>query len=138
MKTETRIFKLLSDETRLRMLMLLSRGELFVCQIMAVLGISQPLVSRNLALLEGAGLLEERREGKLIFYSIKKDLPPLMKRVMPVLREQLREDPVFVEDMRTLETCEDFLNKTGGCDMKTFLEFMKRQRSKTKNKRRRL
>lgn len=132
MKSETRIFKLLSDETRLRMLMLLSLGELFVCQIMAVLGISQPLASKNLALLAGAGLLEERREGKLVFYSLKKDPPLLLKRIMPILKAEFREDPVFAADLRALETCKDFLKKTGGCDMKTFLAFMEKQRKKNR------
>jgi ArsR family transcriptional regulator len=134
MKNEARIFKLLSDETRLRTLMLLARGELFVCQIMAVLGISQPLVSRNLALLAGAGLLEERREGKLVFYSLKKDLPPILKGIISILRAELRGDPVFAADMRALETCKDFLKRTGKCDMKTFLAFMERQRKKNRRR----
>ncbi|MGW8271895.1 MAG: ArsR/SmtB family transcription factor, partial [Thermodesulfovibrionales bacterium] len=56
-------FKLLSDGTRLRILMLLDRNELCVCQLMAILGVSQPLVSRNLSLLARGGFLEDRREG---------------------------------------------------------------------------
>ena len=62
MKKVEKIMKLLSDNTRLRILMLLTRRELCVCQIMGVLGVSQPLVSRNLKLLGDAGFLS-RTEG---------------------------------------------------------------------------
>jgi DNA-binding transcriptional ArsR family regulator len=69
-----KIMKLLSDSTRLRILMLLTKRELCVCQIMGVLGVSQPLVSRNLKLLGDAGFLAERRKGSLfLFYEKKMD-----------------------------------------------------------------
>ena len=64
--------KMLSDRSRLRILMLLSGRELCVCQLMGALGMSQPLVSRNLSLLHKAGFLDDRRDGKMIFYTVKK------------------------------------------------------------------
>ncbi len=124
------IFKLFSDETRLRILMLLTKKELCVCQIMGVLGISQPLVSHNLSLLSKAGLLNERREGKLIFYSVKKRLPAPVNRIITILKSELQNDPVFMNDMASLNDCYEFQKKTGRCDMKTFREFMERQRKK--------
>jgi ArsR family transcriptional regulator len=66
-----RVFKLLSDETRLRILFYLAQsGELHVTDLCHRLGQSQPAVSHHLALLRVSGLIESRREGKHNFYSI--------------------------------------------------------------------
>ena len=130
MKETVRFFNLMSDETRLRILALLTKRELCVCQLMGVLGISQPLVSRNLSLLNNAGLLDERREGKLIFYSVKKDLPPTPLNMLKVLKTELKNDALLAEDLNSLTDCYEFQKQTGNCDMKTFLDFMERQRRK--------
>jgi ArsR family transcriptional regulator, arsenate/arsenite/antimonite-responsive transcriptional repressor len=125
-----RIMKLLSDSTRLRVLMLLTKRELCVCQIMGVLGVSQPLVSRNLRLLGDAGFLSERKEGKLVFYSIKKKMDDLNARLIQLLSETLKGDRILSEDLRSLRDCEEFQKKTGKCDMKTFSEYMSKGRRK--------
>lgn len=65
------IFKLLSDETRLRILFYLSRSdELHVRALCEILGQSQPAVSHHLALLREAELIESRREGKHNYYRV--------------------------------------------------------------------
>jgi ArsR family transcriptional regulator, arsenate/arsenite/antimonite-responsive transcriptional repressor len=70
-KELVQVFKLLSDETRLRILMYLAReGELHVTALCDKLGQSQPAVSHHLALLRVAGIIEARRDGKHKFYSI--------------------------------------------------------------------
>lgn len=130
MKNIVNIFQLLSDETRVRILMLLTRKELCVCQLMGVLGISQPLVSRNISLLNRAGFLDEKREGKLMFYSIKKDISPAIERALDMLLIELRSDATFKSDLESLTDCAEFQKKTGKCDMKTFLKFMERKRKK--------
>lgn len=67
------VFKLLSDETRLRVLLYLAReGELHVTALCDRLKQSQPAVSHHLALLRVAGLIEARRDGKHNFYSVRK------------------------------------------------------------------
>ncbi len=67
-----RLFKLLSDETRLRILYYLTqREELHVRALCELLNESQPAVSHHLALLRVAGLIERRREGKHNFYGLK-------------------------------------------------------------------
>jgi ArsR family transcriptional regulator len=129
MKKTAELFKLFSNETRLRTLMLLGRQELCVCQIMAVLGVSQPLVSRNLSLLENAGLLKERRDGKVIYYSVAGDISEPVKKILNIIRAELKDDPVMVQDLTSLMDCQDFLKKSGRCDMKSFLEFMEQQRA---------
>jgi ArsR family transcriptional regulator len=70
-KDLVKIFKLLSDETRLRILLYLTRqDELHVRALCEILGQSQPAVSHHLALLRVAGLIESRREGKHNFYRV--------------------------------------------------------------------
>jgi ArsR family transcriptional regulator len=65
------IFKLLSDETRLRILFYLSQsGELHVRALCEILGQSQPAVSHHLALLKSDELIESRREGKHNYYRV--------------------------------------------------------------------
>lgn len=68
------VFKLMSDETRLRILLYLAQaGELHVTDLCTRLGQSQPAVSHHLALLRVSGLIESRREGKHNFYSVRKE-----------------------------------------------------------------
>lgn len=71
-KDLVQIFKLLADETRLRVLMYLMKDrELHVTALCERLGQSQPAVSHHLALLRVAGLIEARRDGKHNFYSVR-------------------------------------------------------------------
>lgn len=131
MKEITGIFKLLSDESRLRILMLLEKRELCVCQIMGVLNMSQPLISRNLSLLVKAGFLGGRREGKLMFYRIKKNLTKKNMLVLSVLKELLKDDRVLLKDIKSLTECEEFQKRTGRCNLETFKAFMKQKKKKS-------
>ena len=130
MKTFTEIFKILSDEQRLRILLLLDRKELCVCQMMGILGVAQPLVSRNLSILNRAGFLSERKDGKLRFYRIKKDLSEDKKAVLKLLRKLTKDDKMLGEDLATLEECTEFQKMTGRCDMKTLAEFLEKRKAK--------
>ena len=91
------LFKLLADETRLRILFLLQqRSELNVRSLCQLLSQSQPAVSHHLALLRGAGLIEMRREGKHNFYRIVpkrfEELMDMMFAVSPADGNQIRFD----------------------------------------------
>jgi ArsR family transcriptional regulator len=68
----SRLFKALGDETRLRIVALLSHGELCVCHLQEALGLSQPTVSRHLATLRAAGVVEHRRERKWVYYRLRR------------------------------------------------------------------
>ncbi len=125
MRSITETFKLLTDELRVRILMLLSRKELSVCQVMGITGASQPLVSRNLALLYRGGFLDERRDGKLRFYRISKDLSGNRKAIIDLVHAQVKSAPKYREDIETLKECSEFQKRAGKCDMKTLQEFMK-------------
>ncbi|HNR14478.1 MAG TPA: metalloregulator ArsR/SmtB family transcription factor [Thermodesulfobacteriota bacterium] len=71
MKRAATIFQALSDHTRLRIMKLLETGELCVCELMQVLDMSQPRISRHLGILKNAGLVNDRRQGKWVFYSLR-------------------------------------------------------------------
>jgi ArsR family transcriptional regulator, arsenate/arsenite/antimonite-responsive transcriptional repressor len=66
----SRLFKALGDETRLRIVALLSHGELCVCHVEAALGVSQPHASRHLLVLKNAGVVEARRAGSWVYYRL--------------------------------------------------------------------
>jgi ArsR family transcriptional regulator len=85
--SETEIFfSALADKTRLRLLNLMRDGEICVCFFVDVLREGQPKVSRHLAYLRNAGIVETRRNGKLIYYKIAAPKNDLTK---SVLRETL-------------------------------------------------
>ncbi|MEM7166080.1 MAG: metalloregulator ArsR/SmtB family transcription factor [Planctomycetota bacterium] len=85
--------KLLSDETRLRILVLLGQEELAVQELVAVTGIGQSRISHHLGLLKGAGFVEDRREGTWTFYRMGSlgngtGLPPeLWKQILGLFRQ---------------------------------------------------
>jgi ArsR family transcriptional regulator, arsenate/arsenite/antimonite-responsive transcriptional repressor len=66
----SRLFKALGDETRLRIVALLSHGELCVCHLEEALQLSQPKVSRHLATLRSAGVVDHRRDGTWVHYRL--------------------------------------------------------------------
>ncbi len=65
-----RISRALSDENRVRVTMLLTRGELCLCQITKLLDLSPSTVSRHMSILHDAGLVERRKEGRWHFYRL--------------------------------------------------------------------
>jgi len=70
MRGFVKLFKALSDETRIRILKVLLQRECCVCEVMQALDISQSRASRNLGILEDAGFVKSRRDGLWIVYSI--------------------------------------------------------------------
>jgi DNA-binding transcriptional ArsR family regulator len=64
------LFKVLSDDSRLRIVFSLLHEELCVCDLATVLGLSPPAVSHHLRLLRSARLVQYRRQGKVAFYSL--------------------------------------------------------------------
>ena len=65
-----RFFQALGDQTRLRLLNLMGDQEICVCYLVQILDQPQPKISRHLAYLRGAGIVEARREGKWMHYRI--------------------------------------------------------------------
>lgn len=106
MKTTALIFRSLSEEIRLRILVLLLDGaELCVCDLMAVLQLPQSTVSRHLAHLKNAGWLQDRREGVWSYYALARPLPLLHQSLLPLLGHFLREAEQARSDRDRLATC---------------------------------
>jgi|SRR6185369_16342589 len=66
----TRLFRALGDETRLRIVALLSHGELCVCHLESALDLNQSTASRHLGILKSAGIVDSRRVGTWVYYAI--------------------------------------------------------------------
>lgn len=67
---KSRIFKVIGDSNRLKILEILRSGENCQCDIIPMIAQSQPTVSRHLKLLEEAGLLTSRKNGTKVFYKV--------------------------------------------------------------------
>lgn len=102
MKNEAKIFKALTDETRLRILGLLFEGELCVCEIIAALELPQSTISRHLAYLRNSGWVTDRRQGVWMYYRLNQHENPLMKELRPVLGNRLTNSPVHAADREKL------------------------------------
>jgi ArsR family transcriptional regulator len=82
-----RLFRALADPTRLRLLHLMSSGEICVCFLVEILRTSQPKISRHLAYLRRAGLVAARRDGKWMHYRL---VEPADHTVAAILDETLQ------------------------------------------------
>jgi DNA-binding transcriptional ArsR family regulator len=69
-ETRSKVFKALGDETRLKIIALLRRREMCVCELMAALNLTQGTASHHLMILENAGIVKDRKDRKWVFYSI--------------------------------------------------------------------
>ena len=97
---ELAILKCLADETRLRMLLLISQeGELCVCELMSGLCEGQSKVSRHLAQLKRAGLLSDRRKGQWVFYDLDKNIPQWLTQLLDGLSSN---QPQLAQDRKRL------------------------------------
>jgi ArsR family transcriptional regulator len=94
--TLERTFQALGDQTRLRILALLSTGEVCVCDIHESLDLPQPKVSRHLAYLRRAGLVDARKDGLWVHYR----LAPLPDPVSRTVRDAVTHALWHVEAVR--------------------------------------
>ena len=97
------LFKTLSDPTRLRILNLLAEEEVCVCDLHDTLGVDQPKVSRHLARLREAGLVDVQRDGKWMHYRLARQGDPLVRNVLEGLRAWMRQHPRLNSERGRLE-----------------------------------
>lgn len=106
--TPPELLRLLGDETRLRALMLMqAEGELCVCELTAAMAVSQPKMSRHLALLRDAGLVHDRRERVWIHYRIAPELADWMGTVLAALQAGTRDEQPYRADRERLAAIPD-------------------------------
>lgn len=103
--TPYQLFHLLADASRLRSVVLLAReGELCVCELTHALELSQPKVSRHLALLRRDGVVQDRRAGQWVYYRLHPELPAWARQVIDAaLRAAVDQQP-FHEDAQRLRS----------------------------------
>jgi DNA-binding transcriptional ArsR family regulator len=100
------MFRAFSDQTRLRILRLLQGGECCVGDLVTVLELPQPSVSRHLAYLREAGLVSDRRQGLWVYYSLtpaEGDVPPKSAPLPGMLRSRGPRTPVRRPPRRQVE-----------------------------------
>jgi len=94
MKDFIQVIKALSDPNRVKLLKLLQRREMCVCEIQAALGIAQPTVSKHLKILEGAGLVGRKKDGLWVNYFLSDgSRSPYAATLLGNLRHWLENDP---------------------------------------------
>ena len=98
-----KLFEALSDRTRLRLLNLLAQGEICVCFFTSILDAPQPTVSRHLAYLRRGGLVETRRDGRWIHYSLSRPGKEAESRVFDAVLRELASDPQMQRDVAALK-----------------------------------
>lgn len=92
------VTKALSDRQRVRILLLLTKGELCVCQIVEVMALAASTVSKHLSLLASAGLAEGRKEGRWAYYQASPTEP-----IIAWLLKSLASDPQIKLDRNKLK-----------------------------------
>ena len=98
------ITKALADENRVRMLLLLRKGELCVCQITELFGLVPSTISKHLSILFQAGLVESRKEGRWTFYQLPgKSAPAMVREALGWIEKSHANDPQVLEDNKKLK-----------------------------------
>ena len=98
-----KLFRAVGEPTRLRLLNLLRRGTICVCDLQAVLRLRQPTVSRHLAALRHAGLVRDSREGPRVLYSLAPATSSQLKAFHQYLAEVCPGEPLLQKDLREME-----------------------------------
>lgn len=96
-------FRALGEPTRLRLVLLLRAGEVCVCHLVSTLEESQPLVSKHLAALRKAGLVNSRKDGYWRHYSLAGPAGPAHAKLLGLLDEIASEHPEAERDRKKLE-----------------------------------
>ncbi len=105
LETFETVAKAIADPTRTRILKLLEAGELCVCQIVAVLTLAPATISKHLSILKTAGLLQQRRDGKWIYYRLsEQQFNPYAAPFLDQVRSSLNDDPTVAADRAALDT----------------------------------
>ena len=128
MKKIAEFYKALGDEVRLKILHMLSEQEMCVCEIIDKLNMSQPAVSHHLKILRQAGLVNDSRDGKWIYYSLNSNVfrevfpsedaeiircyaEPLKRRLANLPPSRVRTDPAVCEKLSLTRPVGELVDK---------------------------
>ncbi|MFW1968429.1 ArsR/SmtB family transcription factor [Acinetobacter guillouiae] len=99
-------FKCLSDPTRLDILkIVLAQGNVCVCEITEALNLSQPKISRHLALLRNLSILLDQRKGQWVYYHLNPELPEWANAVLNIITAQTANSVVGRSDLIHINSC---------------------------------
>lgn len=106
--------KCLADSTRLRMLLLIQQeSELCVCELVQAMNLSQPKISRHLALMKSADLLRDRRQGQWIHYRLNESLPQWAQNIIDNAAQGYQD--IFTIDINRLAKMGDRPERVSVC-----------------------
>jgi len=105
-------FKVLSDDTRLRIIVLLYHGKLCVCQICGVTDISQPNVSKHLAKLRDMGFVKDERQGQFIYYYLSLE-EAIFSEIIKKIVKNIDDYPILKSDIGKLNNIDTYLENCG-------------------------
>ncbi len=118
MKDVLKVLKALSDETRLRILILVSQEELCVCEVMQTLGMGQSRISRHLNILRDAGLVQARRQGTWMFHRLAEpESSGHCMNMVEILRDWVADSDLVMADLAKLGECLVNRGKDGHCPL---------------------
>ncbi|MBI5722864.1 MAG: winged helix-turn-helix transcriptional regulator [Planctomycetes bacterium] len=112
MKEFTAITRALADENRARILMLLDGGELCVCQILEMFALAPSTISKHLAILCQAGLVEYRKAGRWIYYRLPRHRSARAGEAIRFVRKCLAGSPQAANDAKRLAAVRRMSMKT--------------------------
>jgi ArsR family transcriptional regulator len=99
------VLKAVADKNRMRILKMLEKKNMCVCELAAVLGITQPSVSKHLGILKNAGLIQDERSGQWIEYSIcSSRINEYAPGLQASVKKWLNEDPLIKGDCDKAKT----------------------------------
>lgn len=108
MNNLTNLFKVLSDETRMRILILLYHRALCVCQMQAILEEQQPKISKHLAKLRDLGYVKYKRQEQLIYYYLD-DTNNVLQNALKMILDNAKDDSYFKKDLERLNKVDELL-----------------------------
>lgn len=101
-------FKVLSDETRIRILVMLHHKKLCVCMLCGALEESQPKISKHLAKLRDMGYVKDERQEQFIFYCLSNE-DKVLNNILEDIVANIEFYPTLAKDLKQLETADKFI-----------------------------
>ncbi len=102
------LFKILSDETRFRILHLLSKQELCVCELVELLDLSQPKISKHIAKIRSINAVKTKRNEQFIYYSLNTDDKQLIS-LLESIYDLYKGNETLQKDANKLDSVESFV-----------------------------
>jgi len=99
------IFKVLSDETRLRIFLLITKGEVCVCEIENVLGLTQSNTSRHLNYLKRVGLVETNKKAQWVYYKVSGNFIKKNEKLYGYILDCIDKEYCYKTDCENYQLC---------------------------------